>query len=189
MRLFRRKKDVLDDLERLVAGEMSREEAARMALLLTRSEEAQAAVARLKVDVDLIRAAGQEVAATEHMSSNEMAEYIAGEGTAVERGRREAHLADCPECRATFVRATAAYSVYEAEVSTHVGFGWNLRRWLRPVLLALVPGACLGLYVLGYFLKPYDPAWVHGITNSPWVQIIGAGSGIYAIIVLSRNRY
>ncbi|GMV38082.1 MAG: hypothetical protein AMXMBFR61_25900 [Fimbriimonadales bacterium] len=189
MRLPRRNKEVLDDLERLVAGEMSRDEAARMAVLVTRSEEAQAAVARLKAGVDLIRAAGQEVVVTEHISSNELAEYIAGEGSAVERGRREAHLADCSECRAAFVRAAAAYSVYEAEVGARAGFGWNLRRWIRPALLALVPGTCLGLYVLGYFLKPYDPAWVHGITNSPWVQIIGAGSGIYAIIALSRNRY
>ncbi len=189
MRLPRRKKDVLDDLERLVAGEMSREEAARMAVLVTRSEEAQSAVARLKAGVELIRAASQGITSTEHVSSNELAEYIAGEGTAAERGRREAHLAECSECRAAFVRAAAAYSVYEAEIGAHAGFGWNLRRWLRPALLAVVPGVCLGLYVLGYFLKPYDPQWVHGITNSPWVQIIGAGSGIYAILALSRNRY
>lgn len=180
----RRRKEALDRLEDLISGEATEKDAAALAVILARGGAELEPLAKAG---RLVGAAGSEIAPTDHLSNNEIAEYIGGACTGAALARREAHLATCDECRAVFVKAGAAYRIYADTIRPP----WQrvLRGLLRPIGLGILPGVFLGIYLLGYFLTPFDPPWVAPLVNSPWIVVFGILSAILSLWLLLRRNW
>jgi hypothetical protein len=181
------KREDLDALERIISGETSEQEAAEFAVTIARSEKARRAIVPLEKAGRLVSVAGSDISPSEHLSNNELAECIAGDVSPIVKMRREAHLASCDECRAVFVRATAAYRVYAENVRPP--FRRAIRGILLPLSLGIVPGIFFGIYLLGYFLSPFDPPWLAPLVNSPWIVVFGLASAVVAVMILLRKRW